>query len=194
MRSPHSLFVGATLVFIVGACSATHRVPAAEPRTTAPAADAADVRFIQRMLAHHVQALAMAELVDARTPSRDLRLLAERIAVSQRDEMEMMREWLRAAGQPLAAPGHEGHHDPDMPGMASETQMARLASATGDEFDAIFLELMIRHHEGALVMVAELFDSGSGAQRADVYRIASEVDADQRAEILRMRAMLRARS
>jgi uncharacterized protein (DUF305 family) len=73
--------------------------------------------------------------------------------------------------------------------MATPEEMARLAAAQGAEFDRMFLEMMIRHHEGALVMVAELFAAG-GAQESQMYQIASDVDADQRMEIDRMRAML----
>ena len=146
----------------------------------------ADVRFMQAMIAHHAQALAMTDLVPDRTESEALQRLARRIEVSQKDEIAMMERWLDSRGE--SAP--EGHpHGSLMPGMLTEEELARLAGATGDEFDRLFLEYMIRHHEGALVMVADLFSSGGG-QEAEVFRIASNVDADQRAEIARMRGML----
>jgi uncharacterized protein (DUF305 family) len=85
----------------------------------------------------------------------------------------------------------EGHsHGPLMPGMLSDEEMARLAGATGAEFDRLFLEFMIRHHEGALVMVADLFSADGGGQEAELFQFASHVDGDQRAEIARMRGML----
>lgn len=80
-----------------------------------------------------------------------------------------------------------------MPGMLTDEELARLAAATGAEFERLFLELMIRHHEGALIMVADLFSSGGG-QEAEIFQLASHVDADQRAEIARMRGMLNTRS
>ena len=167
---------------------------AAGPRHTP-----ADARFLQQMIGHHAQALEMAALVPGRAASDGLRLLAERIAVSQRDEIALMQDWLRARGEAVpAAEGHDAHHGhhgagtapAGMPGMAAPEEMARLAAASGTEFDRLFLELMIRHHEGALVMVAELFASPGAGQESRIFQIASEVDADQRMEIDRMRSML----
>jgi uncharacterized protein (DUF305 family) len=160
-----------------------------------PAHTDADVRFIQGMLAHHAQALEMTARVHGRDAREDVRLIAERIDVSQRSEMARMQRWLQVRG--LAADSASAHHahrgggdaHAGMPGMATPEQMARLAQASGPAFDALFLELMIRHHEGALVMVEELFGSQGGAQASEIYSIASEVDADQRMEIDRMRAM-----
>jgi uncharacterized protein (DUF305 family) len=165
----------------------------------------ADARFMQGMIVHHAQALEMTALVPDRASSEGVRLMAERINVSQQDEIALMRRWLRARGADTVALGghdaHHGHHAPGaadsagaghagMPGMATPEEMARLASLAGAEFDRLFLELMIRHHEGALVMVAELFGTQGAGQASSVYQIASEVDADQRMEIERMRRML----
>lgn len=172
--------------------------PAAQPDRRAPA-NPADVRFTQGMIAHHAQALVMTELVPPRTTRPDIRLLAERIEVSQRDEIAFMQQWLHSRG--VATPGlghadHHGHGDATghagMPGMLTAEELRRLVAARGPEFERLFLELMIRHHEGALVMVAELFGSPGGGQNSDIYRFASDVDADQRMEIDRMRALLRA--
>jgi uncharacterized protein (DUF305 family) len=77
-----------------------------------------------------------------------------------------------------------------MPGMLTDKEMARLAAAPGPEFDRLFLQFMIRHHEGALTMVGQLFGSPGAGQNTDIFRVASDVEADQRAEIARMRAML----
>jgi uncharacterized protein (DUF305 family) len=155
----------------------------------------------------------MTELLSSRTARDDMRLLAERITVSQRTEIAMMQRWLRERGE--AVPDSEqvrqmamGHgmagHDmpgmpgmpgmsggaPAMPGMASAEEMARLAAAQGTAFDRLFLQLMIRHHEGAIAMVRALFASPGAGQESEMYRFASDVDADQRAEIARMRALL----
>ncbi|HEX6041325.1 DUF305 domain-containing protein [Longimicrobium sp.] len=177
---------------------------AAQTRTTAaaPRHTDADVRFVRMMIGHHQQALDMAALVPTRSQRADLRLLAERIDVSQRDEMATMHRWLQAHGAP-AMDAHAGHggahasHDgaadsshADMPGMATPEQMAALAAASGPAFDRMFLELMIRHHEGALQMVAELFASEGGGQEPSIFALANEVDADQRMEIGRMQALL----
>jgi uncharacterized protein (DUF305 family) len=74
--------------------------------------------------------------------------------------------------------------------MLTAQELARLAEATGTEFDRLFLQFMIRHHEGALTMVAELFATNGAAQEPETFRFASDVGADQRAEISRMRALL----
>ena len=157
----------------------------------------ADVRFMQGMIHHHGQALDMTELLSSRTESEEMRLLALRIDISQTDEMGMMAEWLEARGEDApkvrveeASPLNEAQL---MPGMLSERQMAQLAAATGEVFDRLFLEFMIVHHEGALTMVKELFFVSGAAQEPVIFEFASNVDADQSAEIGRMNTMLQAR-
>ncbi len=153
---------------------------------------AADVRFMQNMIGHHAQAMEMTALLASRTASAEMRKLALRIDVSQADEIKMMREWLQARGVAQAA--EHVHHTPagmPMPGMLSRQEMARLAASTGTEFDRLFLESMIQHHEGALVMVRELFSTPGAGQESAIFAFASDVDADQRMEIDRMRAMLK---
>jgi uncharacterized protein (DUF305 family) len=152
----------------------------------------ADVKFMQGMIGHHAQALEMTALLYTRTTRADMKLLAERIDVSQTDEIKMMKRWLEARG--LAVPSEHAHHMPGatlMPGMLTAEQMARLAAAKGEAFDRLFLEGMIRHHEGAVVMVAELFAAPGAAQESEIFDFASHVDGDQRMEILRMRGMLK---
>ena len=152
----------------------------------------ADVAFMQGMIGHHAQAIEMTELLATRTRSADMRKLAKRIEVSQADEIKAMQDWLTARGEPLPDPhAHHAHGATLMPGMLSAADMQRLAAASGPEFDKLFLEYMIRHHEGALVMVRELFATGGAAQEAEIFAFASDVDADQRMEIQRMAAMLK---
>ena len=150
----------------------------------------ADVRFMQRMMAHHAQALDMTALLETRTADERMRALAERIELSQADEIRMMDDWLRRRGS--APDAHAQHaHGAGMPGMLSPEEMGRLAAASGREFDRLFLELMIKHHEGAIVMVRELFSQPGAGQESEIFAFASDVDADQRMEIARMGAMLR---
>lgn len=161
----------------------------------------ADVTFMQGMIHHHAQAVEMVELLKTRTHSDDMRKLGERIEISQRDEIKMMRHWLQVHGQdapdPLAhdmggmdMPGMQTE-SPMMPGMLTPEEMRRLAAASGTAFDRLFLEGMIKHHGGALTMVKELFATPGAAQDSDIFAFASDVDADQRMEIDRMNGMLR---
>ena len=143
---------------------------------------------MQQMIPHHEQALEMIALVADRTENRDIRLMAQRIDVSQQDEIAMMRQWLKSHGE--ETPHHHGGHL--MPGMLNPAEMARLEKARGEEFDRLFLEFMISHHEGALAMVRNLFASEGAAENSEIFRFASDVDADQRAEIRRMQSVLSA--
>ncbi|CAN5776773.1 DUF305 domain-containing protein [soil metagenome] len=150
----------------------------------------ADVHFMQGMIAHHLQAVEMTEMVQERTSSEAVRMLAGRIEASQADEILQMRSWLESRGEivPDAHAHHAGAHA-GMPGMLTREQLARLRASRGAAFDRIFLESMIQHHEGALVMVQELF-AADGGREVEIYQFASHVDADQRMEIDRMRRIL----
>lgn len=151
----------------------------------------ADVRFMQGMIGHHAQAIEMVELLRTRTERDDLRMLGRRIEASQADEMRMMREWLDVRGQSQPNPhAHHGHDAALMPGMLTAAQMAELEAASGPTFDRLFLAGMIRHHEGALTMVRDLFASPGAAQDSEMFGFASDVDADQRMEVERMGALL----
>jgi uncharacterized protein (DUF305 family) len=159
-----------------------------------PKHTAADVSFMTGMISHHQQALVMTALVADRTTARDIRLLALRIELSQTDEINLMKSWLRARGEPVPGEGeHAGHdmHDGHlMPGMLTPEQIATLQAARGTEFEKRFLEFMIQHHEGAITMVAELFSSPGGGQGSEIYGFAADVDSDQQMEIARMRRLL----
>ncbi len=151
----------------------------------------ADVRFMQGMIPHHAQALEMTALLEARTTSDAMRQMAERIELSQEDEIAMMQEWLRDRGQTVTAT--DAHHAPDwtpMPGMLTPEEMDQLAAAEGVEFDQLFLELMIKHHRGALTMVENLLDQPGSAQDSQLFAFTSDVESDQSMEIDRMDAML----
>jgi uncharacterized protein (DUF305 family) len=209
----------APLALATVACGAA-RTPSSAGPATAPASPtasaaaaraddarvrrAADARFMRDMMGHHAQALAMTALVPERSRRDDVRLLAQRIETTQRDEIALMQRWLRARGEavPSVDPQHAQHaqhaqhggaahgQHAAMPGMLTAAELTRLAQAAGAEFDRLFLQYMIRHHEGALTMVADYFRTPGAGQDAEAFRLASDVDADQRAEIRRMRAML----
>ena len=154
-------------------------------------ATAADVKFMQGMIGHHAQAVEMVALIKDRTATPDLNRLGLRIQVSQDDEMNMMRTWLKDRGQ--AIPGPHAHHEPGgfMPGMLTAEEMTQLANAKGVEFDRLFLQGMIKHHGGAITMVEELFKSPGAAQEGGIFAFASDVVADQQMEMDRMGAMLK---
>lgn len=175
----------------------------------APVTDA-DVAFVHMMLPHHAQALELTALVEDRTARTDLPLFAERIEISQQDEIDLMVRWLRDHDLPVpegfddgASPdgssgdhdghgrtdGHEGHDGELMPGMLSEEQLAQLAAAEGEEFDRLFLQFMYYHHDGALQMVEDLL-AVDGAQETDLFQLVTHIDADQRIEMDRIQTML----
>jgi uncharacterized protein (DUF305 family) len=149
---------------------------------------AAEVRFMQGMIGHHAQALEMTALVASRSSHDDVKLIAQRIALSQADEIKMMQEWLALRGQ--EAPDAHAHHT-TMPGMLTAEEMGRLERSTGLEFDRLFVELMIKHHGGALTMVDDLLAQPDAGQDPELFAFASDVDVDQRGEIARLAAMLK---
>lgn len=152
----------------------------------------ADVKFMQGMISHHAQAVEMGALVEGRTNREALIAMAQRISISQEDEMSMMRGWLEDRG--LDIPDEHAHHsmgeDDLMPGMLSPEDFAQLTAAEGPLFDSLFLQFMIDHHEGALEMVETLLDQPGSAQDSVIYEFTTDVTADQTSEIERMSAML----
>ena len=204
---PRAAVVAGMLLLTLGAAGAGAQPPIVqpgapgEPSRTISAADAsdlagirfseADVNFMQGMVSHHAQALEMTALVAGRSGRDAMRRLAQRIELSQEDEITMMQEWLRSRGQ--AVPAMDAHHAPGwepMPGMLTGEEMDRLAAAQAVAFDRLFLELMIKHHRGALTMVENLLDQRGAAQDSQLFAFTSDVTSDQSAEIDRMDAML----
>jgi uncharacterized protein (DUF305 family) len=148
----------------------------------------ADVRFMQGMIAHHAQAIHMSRLAEARGANPRVLRFASKIDQSQIAEIVLMQEWLRSNGQ--HAPDTSSWRTMQMAGMLTVRQLARLDSARGVDFDRLFLELMIQHHEGALTMVEDLFASSRNAQDVDVSVFANDVQTVQSAEIGIMLQML----
>ena len=162
-------------------------------RATLPPDSPADVQFMQGMIKHHAQAVEMTALIDSRTKNKELHSLGARISRSQSDEINFMKRWLAARGEPISHTMphmHGPNHQMLMPGMLTAKQMNALRKAKGEQFDRLFLKGMIQHHNGALIMVKELFDTAGAGQDAEVFNFASDVDSGQRAEIRVMQTML----
>ena len=150
-----------------------------------------DVMFLQGMISHHAQAMEMSVLVESRSNREVLELLAQRIRLSQEDEISMMQGWLQ--DRDLGVPTLDAHHADDyelMPGMLTDEEMMELEVAEGADFDTLFLEFMIEHHLGAIEMVENLLDQQGAAQDPILYEFTSDVTSDQGSEIERMDAML----
>jgi uncharacterized protein (DUF305 family) len=189
--------------------------PGQSSRTLTPGAAAvqprapseADVSFMQGMIMHHSQAVEMTGLMKTRTKNKRLLALGERISISQKDEIEFMKQWLTDRGAPTTMRHSMDHmgdmkgmdHSkmaamdsmPLMPGMLTPEQMKALAAASGPAFDHLFLTGMIQHHGGALTMVQDLFDTPGAGQDAVLFDFATDIDNTQRAEIEIMQGMLR---
>lgn len=159
----------------------------------------ADVEFMQGMIHHHAQALVMARMAPTHGASPTMMVLTARIINAQKDEIALMQRWLRNREQTVPEVAtdsahlgmeHGEHMSMSMPGMLTEAQLAQLDAARGPEFDRLFLVFMIQHHRGALTMVRELFSSYGAAQEDRVFKLASDIEADQGSEVERMRKML----
>lgn len=144
---------------------------------------------MQGMIMHHAQAVEMTALIPSHTQNKDLRLLGARISSSQANEIRFMRRWLAARGEP-ASMDMPGHSMALMPGMLTPEQMEALRKAKDAEFDHLFLTGMIQHHNGALTMVKNLFDTAGAGQDAEAFNFATDADNAQRAEIRIMQTML----
>jgi uncharacterized protein (DUF305 family) len=149
------------------------------------------------MIHHHAQALLIAGWAPTHGASQAVRILCERVIVAQQDEIDLMRRWLRDWGEPAPDPDPSharmpGMHHPLMPGMLNAEQLAQLDAARGAEFDRLFLTLMIQHHEGALTMVQQLLAAPGAARDDNVFKLVSDMNADQTTEIDRMHTMLAA--
>ena len=172
--------------------------PQAAPAPHAVKVNDADVLFMSGMIPHHAQAVLIAGWAKTHTTNRQLQILCERIVVGQRDEIELMRTWLSDRGLPVPAPDATHHkmkhgdmeHDMLMPGMLTEEDLAALDKSRGEAFDKMFLKFMIKHHEGALTMVDDLFKADGAAHDEVVFRFAADVHADQTTEIQVMQRML----
>ena len=190
-----------------GAPGAPGKILPPSTRPTLPSRSEADVEFMQGMIMHHAQAVEMTAMIPTHTQNKNLTALGARISSSQADEIKFMKRWLAARGEPIAKPMPEmpgmdmsqdnRSHDSMsqggmalMPGMLTPQQMEALRKAKGAEFDHLFLVGMIQHHNGALTMVKDLFDTAGAGQDAELFNFATDADNSQRAEIRIMQNML----
>jgi uncharacterized protein (DUF305 family) len=169
---------------------------------------------MQGMIHHHAQAVEMVELLRTRGENKQLRSFGDKIAVSQTDEIQFMKQWLQDRGKAssmahsqMDGMNHMNHMAamkgtepldsmavmPPMPGMLTPEQMKALANAKGSEFDRLFLTGMIQHHTGALTMVDDLFGNPAAGQDAILFDFATDITNTQSAEIEIMKKMLEKR-
>lgn len=170
-----------------------------------------EVAFMTGMIGHHAQALIMSDLAPENNASTAVQTLAARIINAQKDEIKSMQTWLRERDQPVpevhieglnlmihGTGGHAEHNMGEMggmdhskmPGMLTQEQLVELSEAKGTEFDRKFLNYMIQHHAGAIIMVKDLINSEEGIQDESAFKLASDINVDQLTEIERMKLML----
>lgn len=207
------MIYGLLLVLGVAACAgANPPTPAPTPATTGAVAGtagdttvagqhaytAADIHFMSAMIGHHAQAIVISKWAPSHGASQPIQTLAARIINAQQDEIASMQKWLRDRRQSVPEVSAHGimmdmggmKHEMTMPGMLTDDQLKQLDQARGKEFDRLFLTFMIQHHRGAVTMVNDLFATNGAAQDITVYKLASDVFADQTTEIDRMQKML----
>jgi uncharacterized protein (DUF305 family) len=207
LSAPPQTDSGKPVVVQPGAPGAPSKTLPSTTKGVLPPASPKDTEFMQGMIMHHAQAVEMTAMIASHTQNKSLRLLGARISNSQSDEIKFMKRWLTARGKSVPEPmstmpgmnmqgtsmqGMDMSHDsmPLMPGMLTPEQMEALSKARGAEFDHLFLTGMIQHHNGALTMVKDLFDTAGAGQDAELFTFATDVDSGQRAEIRIMQNML----
>lgn len=138
-----------------------------------------DIMFAEMMIPHHQQAIEMSDLALAKTSNEDVRALAMKIRSAQAPEIDEMKSW-----PGVQSDSHMGH---TMMGMLNEDEMASLENSTGADFDRLFLEGMIKHHEGALDMAEMIQDS----KNPTVLALGRSITETQKAEIEYMKELLK---
>jgi uncharacterized protein (DUF305 family) len=207
MKSPIQLLSAVLLAVVTGtACSSatagSGSTTGAPPSMPAPDVNGADAEFMAGMIPHHAQAILISKWAPTHGASAELQRMCERIIVSQSQEIGIIQGWLRERGKPVPAADATHHrmtmngmtHDMLMPGMLSPEELAKLDAARGNDFDKLFLEYMIKHHNGAVAMVDELIKKNGGGVDELVFKMAGDIYADQTTEVDRMQKMLAARS
>mgnify|MGYP001765408520 CR=1 FL=1 len=168
-----------------------------------------DIAFMRGMIQHHAQAIMISRWAPSHGASPAVQRLTARIINAQQDEIALMQKWLadrRQAAPQVDSSGtvtgmpedeHAGHEMPGghgghagMPGMLTAAQLAALDAARGEEFDTLFLQYMIQHHRGAVLMVRDLLSQNGSGQDETIFKFAADVEVDQSTEIRRMLQML----
>jgi uncharacterized protein (DUF305 family) len=200
------IFAQTPVIVQPGAPGQPTKVLPANTTAKLPPLSPKDVEFMQGMIHHHSQAVEMTAMIEDRTKNAGVRKIGAKISQSQSDEMNMMKRWLKVKGEKtememkgmsgmeMGGMDHSKHSSMLMPGMLTPKQMEALRTSTGAKFDELFLKGMIQHHEGALVMVKDLFDTAGAGQDAEIFNFASDVDTGQRGEIKIMQEMLNKKS
>jgi len=194
MRFPRTLAAAAAaLTLTLAGCSDS------ESSTDGNAYNDADVDFASDMIQHHAQALQMVDLTLGRKLDAEVVTLTEQIRTAQAPEIEKMADWLEDWDQPVPetsrdhANAHAQEHgesvemDTDMPGMLSAKELETLESASGPEFQTMWLEMMIEHHEGAVEMAEAQVEEGSNAKAV---ALAEDIIRTQDDEISTMQDLL----
>ncbi|MFF5159122.1 DUF305 domain-containing protein [Streptomyces sp. NPDC000348] len=147
----------------------------------------ADVTFAQMMIPHHEQALEMAGLAEGRASDAEVKDLAGKIEQAQDPEIRTMKGWLRSWNQPTAMESMPGMDHGSMDGMMSDADMKELKAMKGTEFDRMFAEMMIDHHDGAIAMAEDERENG---ENADARKTAGDIVEGQSAEVEQLRSIL----
>ena len=175
----------AAVLTLATACGGDGHPAATAPPMSAATFNDADIEFAQNMIPHHQQAVQMAELAAERATDPEVRQLAAQIKAAQEPEINAMTGWLDAWDRPVQPPqGHGGHA---MPGMMADAELAELMAAHGADFDRMFAQMMIAHHNGAIEMARDLRAQGASAEAK---ALAATIESAQAAEIARLDAII----
>jgi uncharacterized protein (DUF305 family) len=170
----------------------THSAPTAAPSSSATSAtqfNDADVTFATQMIPHHRQAVEMADIATTKATTPAVKQLATAIKAAQDPEIQQMSGWLTSWGKPVPTPGMHSGHDMSgsMPGMMTKQEMADLGKATGTMFDRMWVQMMIKHHQGAVTMAKT--EQTAGKDTAAI-ALAKKIETDQNREIAAMQKLL----
>ncbi len=207
MKHPKKLaaaLAAGALMFTLAACGDESGTNDAQAKQTAPNGDVfngTDVDFATAMIPHHAQALVMVDLTRGRNLSPEVRELTEDIRAAQAPEIEQMVSWLTVWDKPIpetmrdhanaedhGMSGHDmGDDSTDMPGMMTDEEMAELEAAQGEEFETMWLEMMIDHHKGAIEMAQDEQEHGIFTPAV---KLARSIEVSQQAEIDHMKELL----
>jgi uncharacterized protein (DUF305 family) len=161
----------------------------------------ADIDFANGMILHHAQAVRIASWCPSHGASADVLTLCARIINAQVDEIHRMQQWLVDRRQPISTPDTSRaaatmpampgmHSDAPMPGILTAAQLDSLDTARNRAFDRLFLSDMIHHHQGAVAMVRQLYGTRGAGQDDTIFKLATDISADQTTEIARMQRLL----